>query len=71
LPIGEGGLPYVEPVYASPGRGDAASTYPRVIRVAMMYNDKVAFESTVGGALTSFIRASRFAVKGQLQKVIR
>jgi uncharacterized membrane protein (UPF0182 family) len=57
LPIGDGGLLYVEPVYASPGRGDAASTYPRLIRVAMLYRDKIAFEPTVAGALSSLFGA--------------
>ena len=52
LPVANGGLLYVEPVYASPGTSDAASSYPRLIRVAMMYNDKIAFEPTVSEALT-------------------
>ncbi len=51
LPIGQGGLLYVEPVYASPGTSDAASSYPRLIRVAMMYNDRVSFGPTVRDAL--------------------
>ncbi|MBV8930782.1 MAG: UPF0182 family protein, partial [Mycobacteriaceae bacterium] len=52
LPVAEGGLLYVEPVYASPGSSDAASSYPRLIRVAMMYNDKVGYGPTVSDALT-------------------
>src|ERR1700754_4928636 len=52
LPVGEGGLLYVEPVYASPGTSDVASSYPRLIRVAMMYNDKIGYGPTVGDALT-------------------
>ncbi|HEU0192533.1 MAG TPA: UPF0182 family protein [Mycobacterium sp.] len=52
LPLGDGGLLYVEPVYASPGTSDAASSYPRLIRVAMMYNDKIGYGPTVGDALT-------------------
>jgi len=51
LPVGQGGLLYVSPVYASPGTGDAASSYPRLIRVAMMYNDKVGYGPTVRDAL--------------------
>ena len=43
LPVAQGGLLYVEPVYASPGASDAASSYPRLIRVAMMYNDKIGY----------------------------
>ena len=39
------------PVYASPGASDAASSYPRLIRVAMMYNDKVGYGPTVSRAL--------------------
>jgi len=52
LPMGQGGLLYVEPVYASPGASDAASSYPRLIRVAMMYNDKIGYGPTVSDALT-------------------
>ena len=52
LPVGPGGLLYVAPVYASPGNTDAASTYPRLIRVAMMYNDKIGYGPTVRDALT-------------------
>ncbi|CAA0128429.1 Uncharacterised protein [Mycolicibacterium vanbaalenii] len=52
LPIAEGGLLYVAPVYASPGNTDAASSYPRLIRVAMMYNDKIGYGPTVRDALT-------------------
>lgn len=52
LPMGDGGLLYVAPVYASPGTSDAASSYPRLIRVAMMYNDKIGFGPTVRDALT-------------------
>ncbi len=52
LPVDDGGLLYVEPVYASPGASDAASSYPRLIRVAMMYNDKIGYGPTVAAALT-------------------
>lgn len=52
LPVAQGGLLYVEPVYASPGSSDASSSYPRLIRVAMMYNDKIGFGPTVSDALT-------------------
>jgi uncharacterized protein len=52
LPVAQGGLLYVEPVYASPGASDAASSYPRLIRVAMMYKDKVGYGPTVRDALT-------------------
>ncbi len=52
LPVADGGLLYVAPVYASPGTSDAASTYPRLIRVAMLYGDKVGYGPTVSDALT-------------------
>jgi uncharacterized membrane protein (UPF0182 family) len=52
LPVAQGGLLYVEPVYASPGASDAASSYPRLIRVAMMYNDRIGYGPTVRDALT-------------------
>ncbi|WP_071286862.1 UPF0182 family protein [Mycolicibacterium llatzerense] len=51
LPVGQGGLLYVAPVYASPGASDAASSYPRLIRVAMLYNDKIGYGPTVRDAL--------------------
>ncbi|MDH6196654.1 uncharacterized membrane protein (UPF0182 family) [Mycobacterium frederiksbergense] len=52
LPVADGGLLYVAPVYASPGTSDAASSYPRLIRVAMLYGDKVGYAPTVSDALT-------------------
>src|ERR1700730_14982472 len=52
LPVAQGGLLYVEPVYASPGTSDVASSYPRLIRVAMMYSDKIGYGPTVGDAVT-------------------
>lgn len=57
LPVGQGGLLYVAPIYASPGNTDAASTYPRLIRVAMMYNDKVGYGPTVRDALDEIFGA--------------
>lgn len=57
LPVGQGGLIYVSPVYASPGTSDAASSYPRLIRVAMMYNDKVGYGPTVSAALDGIFGA--------------
>ncbi|MCI4676751.1 UPF0182 family protein [Candidatus Mycolicibacterium alkanivorans] len=57
LPVGQGGLIYVSPVYASPGASDAASSYPRLIRVAMMYNDKVGYGPTVSTALDGIFGA--------------
>ena len=59
LPVAQGGLLYVEPVYASPGASDAASSYPRLIRVAMMYNDKIGYGPTVRDALDRTVRAGR------------
>ena len=56
LPVGQGGLLYVAPVYASPGTSDAASSYPRLIRVAMLYNDKVGYGPTVSQALDGIFR---------------
>ncbi len=57
LPVGQGGLLYVAPVYASPGASDAASSYPRLIRVAMLYNDKVGYGPTVSSALDAIFGA--------------
>ncbi|ANW63858.1 UPF0182 protein [Mycolicibacterium murale] len=57
LPVGQGGLLYVAPIYASPGSSDAASSYPRLIRVAMMYNDQVGYGPTVRDALDEIFGA--------------
>jgi uncharacterized protein len=57
LPVGQGGLLYVAPVYASPGSSDAASSYPRLIRVAMLYGDKVGYGPTVREALDGIFGA--------------
>lgn len=57
LPVGQGGLLYVTPVYASPGSSDAASSYPRLIRVAMLYGDKVGYGPTVRDALDGIFGA--------------
>jgi uncharacterized membrane protein (UPF0182 family) len=57
LPVADGGLLYVAPVYASPGASDAASSYPRLIRVAMMYEDRVGYGPTVRDALTELFGA--------------
>lgn len=57
LPVAQGGLLYVAPVYASPGASDAASSYPRLIRVAMLYNDKVGYGPTVSDALDELFGA--------------
>ncbi|CAN5213561.1 UPF0182 family protein [soil metagenome] len=57
LPVGQGGLLYVAPVYASPGASDAASSYPRLIRVAMQYGDKIGYGPTVRDALDGIFGA--------------
>jgi uncharacterized membrane protein (UPF0182 family) len=57
LPVSDGGLLYVAPVYASPGASDAASSYPRLIRVAMLYNDRVGYGPTVRDALDELFGA--------------
>ncbi len=57
LPVAQGGLLYVAPVYASPGASDAASSYPRLIRVAMLYNDRVGYGPTVRDALDELFGA--------------
>src|SRR6202008_2399145 len=67
LPVAEGGLLYVEPVYASPGASDAASSYPRLIRVAMMYNDKIGYGPTVGDALTGLFGPGAGAAATRVQ----
>ena len=58
LPIANGGLLYVVPVYASPGANDNNSSYPRLIRIAMLYGDKVGYAPNVSGALASLFDSS-------------
>ena len=69
LPVSQGGLLYVAPVYASPGTSDAASTYPRLIRVAMLYNDKVGYGPTVSAALDAIFGAGAGATAASPEPV--
>lgn len=49
LPVGEGGLLYVEPVYIE--RTGQSSSFPQLARVLVSYNGQVGFSPTLAGAL--------------------
>ncbi|MDI9925113.1 UPF0182 family protein [Rhodococcus sp. IEGM 1341] len=49
LPVGDGGLIYVEPVYAS--RTNEASAYPQLIRVLVSYEGRVGYAATLPEAI--------------------
>ncbi len=49
LPVGDGGLVYVEPVYAS--RSNEGSAYPQLIRVLVSYAGRVGYQPTLAAAL--------------------
>ncbi|MFY9189954.1 MAG: membrane protein, partial [Lawsonella sp.] len=49
LPIGDGGVLYVEPLYAQ--RKGQESAYPKLIRVMVMYNDRLGYGRSLSAAL--------------------
>ncbi|GED98918.1 UPF0182 family protein [Gordonia crocea] len=49
LPVGRNGVLYVEPLYTQSKNADSA--VPKLYRVMVSYNDKVAFAPTLAGAL--------------------
>ncbi|NNG97573.1 UPF0182 family protein [Gordonia araii] len=49
LPVGKNGVLYVEPLYTQSKNADSA--VPKLYRVMVSYNDKVAFAPTLAGAL--------------------
>lgn len=49
LPVGDGGILYVEPIYSR--RKDQASAFPKLLRVLTYYNGKVGYAPTVAEAL--------------------
>ena len=49
LPIGDGGVLYVEPLYAQ--RKGQESAYPKLIRVMVMYNDRLGYGRSLAAAL--------------------
>ncbi|MGU3431479.1 UPF0182 family protein [Actinomycetes bacterium M1A6_2h] len=53
LPVGNGGLLYVEPVYAS--RANDSSSYPQLIRVLVSYGGRVGYAPTLSEALNQAI----------------
>ena len=49
LPVGEGGLLYVEPVYIE--RTGQSTSFPQLARVLVSYNGQVGYAPTLAGAL--------------------
>ena len=49
LPVGDGQILYVEPVYSQ--RADQESAFPKLLRVLVSYNGQVGYAPTVGEAL--------------------
>ena len=49
LPIGDGGVLYVEPLYAQ--RKGQDSAYPKLIRVMVMYNNRMGYGRSLADAL--------------------
>lgn len=51
LPIGEGGILYVEPWYLERNSGPNTASFPQLVKVLASYGDKVGYQSTLGDAL--------------------
>ncbi|WP_297008185.1 UPF0182 family protein [uncultured Corynebacterium sp.] len=49
LPVGDGQILYVEPVYSQ--RADQESAFPKLLRVLVSYNGQVGYAPTIAGAL--------------------
>ncbi|MEJ4112052.1 UPF0182 family protein [Corynebacterium kroppenstedtii] len=50
LPVGDGGIVYVEPVYSK--RKQQESAFPKLLRVLVFYNGQVGYAPTIGEALS-------------------
>ena len=50
LPVGDGEILYVEPIYSQ--RKDQASAFPKLLRVLVFYKDRVGYAPTVSQALS-------------------
>ncbi|MEC3952399.1 UPF0182 family protein [Nocardia sp. CDC153] len=53
LPVGNGGILYVEPWYLERAASANAPTYAQLVKVLVSYNDKIGYGSTVKEALAS------------------
>ncbi|MGV9680953.1 UPF0182 family protein [Nocardia sp. NPDC003482] len=51
LPIGQGGILYVEPWYLERNAGPNTASFPQLVRVLASYGDKVGYQPTLGDAL--------------------
>jgi uncharacterized membrane protein (UPF0182 family) len=55
LPVGNGGLLYVEPVYIE--RANRQATFPQLNRVLVAYGDRIGYDPTLRGALNQVFGA--------------
>ncbi|RDI53315.1 UPF0182 family protein [Nocardia mexicana] len=51
LPVGDGGILYVEPWYLERNAGPNAASFPQLVKVLASSGDKVGYEATLGDAL--------------------
>ncbi|MBO0852927.1 MAG: UPF0182 family protein [Nocardia sp.] len=51
LPIGQGGILYVEPWYLERNSGPSTASFPQLVKVLASYGDKVGYQPTLGDAL--------------------
>ncbi|WP_175041338.1 UPF0182 family protein [Nocardia terpenica] len=51
LPVGDGGILYVEPWYLERNAGPNTASFPQLVRVLASYGDKVGYQPTLGDAL--------------------
>ncbi|WP_460700694.1 UPF0182 family protein [Nocardia thraciensis] len=51
LPIGDGGILYVEPWYLERAAGPNAASFPQLVKVLASSGDKIGYEATLGDAL--------------------
>lgn len=66
LPIGDGGILYVEPWYLERNTGNAnAPSFPQLVKVLASYRDKVGYGSTVQEALDKVLPGTGSAATGQ------
>lgn len=52
LPVGNGGILYVEPWYLERATSSNAPSFPQLVKVLVSYNDKIGYGSTVKEALS-------------------
>ncbi|WP_280355491.1 UPF0182 family protein [Nocardia otitidiscaviarum] len=65
LPVGNGGILYVEPWYLERNAGAGAPTFPQLVKVLASYRDKVGYGSTVQEALDKVLPGTGSAATNQ------